>query len=389
MPPQATFSDLVAKSWFVSGTTPSTQLHSEKQVSPPSVRQVGDRPDDNAEHTVRAVCRHEADIDKYRKRSHVRCAPRLNLSLAHTASPKHPKIIPQGPCQQHSMSSASSKATGIASSLSSSLSSALPSATVAAQPTGDPRASTQTIVITTIAVTTTTLLAILAGIYYSGYADDILKAMAKKYYAAKAQAEATALAHTGSEKVQGALKGRYLSPKAHLRTLSLDVTHQPIHSRVLNHDITSHQSPPFVQCSPLPPPSRTILTYCHRVAEEQPSHGRVGARAGEQRSRQGGHGRRCGRREPPAGRSGQKAAVMDRRMERNGGKADNGQRQLASRIRVIGCSARKVRQRHEDGKTRIFRKCWTVVDGYSHVVQCSYLMQSSIWPRKPGMPCAQ
>jgi hypothetical protein len=31
--------------------------------------------------------------------------------------------------------------------------------------------------------------------------------MAKKYYSAKAQAEAMALANTGSEKVQGVLKG--------------------------------------------------------------------------------------------------------------------------------------------------------------------------------------
>lgn len=106
------------------------------------------------------------------------------------------------------MSSASSKATSIASSVSSSLSSALPSVTSASGPASDPQASTQTIVITTIAITTTTLLAVLAGIYYSGYADDILKAMAKQYYSAKAQAEATALAHTSSEKVQGVLKGK-------------------------------------------------------------------------------------------------------------------------------------------------------------------------------------
>jgi predicted methyltransferase len=108
------------------------------------------------------------------------------------------------------MSSASSKASSVASSVSSSLSKAIPSATAAAYETasGKSETSTQTIIFTTIAITTTTILLILAGIYYSGYADDILEAAAKKYYSAKAQAEATALAHTGSEKVQGVLKGK-------------------------------------------------------------------------------------------------------------------------------------------------------------------------------------
>ncbi|KPI45464.1 putative oxido DltE [Cyphellophora attinorum] len=104
------------------------------------------------------------------------------------------------------MSSASSKASSVASSVSSSLSKAIPSATAAAYETGKSQTSTQTIIFTTIAITTTTILLVLAGIYYSGYADDILEAAAKKYYSAKAQAEATALAHTGSEKVQGVLK---------------------------------------------------------------------------------------------------------------------------------------------------------------------------------------
>ena len=103
--------------------------------------------------------------------------------------------------QRLSMSSASSKATSVASSLSASLSSALPSATAAGQPTSASQTSMQTIIIiTTIVITTTTLLGTLAGVYYSGYADDILEAAAKKYYSVKAQAEATALANTGSEK---------------------------------------------------------------------------------------------------------------------------------------------------------------------------------------------
>lgn len=106
------------------------------------------------------------------------------------------------------MSSASSKASSAASSVSSSISKAMPSATGADFTPGASGTSTQTIVITTIVITATTILAILAGIYYSGYADDILEAMAKKYYSAKAQAEAVALANTGSEKVQGVLKGK-------------------------------------------------------------------------------------------------------------------------------------------------------------------------------------
>ena len=44
--------------------------------------------------------------------------------------------------------------------------------------------------------------------YYSGYADDILEAMAKKYYSAKAQTEAAALGKIGNEKAQGFLKGK-------------------------------------------------------------------------------------------------------------------------------------------------------------------------------------
>jgi hypothetical protein len=112
-----------------------------------------------------------------------------------------------GATTSDSMSSASSKASSAASSVSSSLSKAMPSATAAATGTTQSQTSTQTIVVTTIVLTATTILLVLAGIYYSGYADDILEAMAKKYYSAKAQAEAMALANTGSEKVQGVLKG--------------------------------------------------------------------------------------------------------------------------------------------------------------------------------------
>ena len=41
----------------------------------------------------------------------------------------------------------------------------------------------------------------------SGYADDILESLAKKYYAAKAKTQAVALETIGNEKAQGFLKG--------------------------------------------------------------------------------------------------------------------------------------------------------------------------------------
>ena len=84
----------------------------------------------------------------------------------------------------------------------------MPSATATAFETSKSQTSTQAVVFTTIIITATTIVLILAAIYYSGYADDIMKAAAKKYYAFKAQAEVTALANTGNEKVQGVLKGR-------------------------------------------------------------------------------------------------------------------------------------------------------------------------------------
>lgn len=221
--------------------------------------------------------------------------------------------IPTVPCQAHqtlhsplapeqpSMSSASSKATRVASSLSASLSSALPSASAAAagQPTdASSQTSTQTLVITTIAITTTTLLAILAGIYYGGYADDILEGMAKKYYAAKAQAEATALAHTGSEKVQGVLKGT-LFPPLSSRHLNL--------ARALPRGNFDYKALHFP--SARLPRSESALMQPDRIAEGQPRHGRGGTRAGEQRAGRGSRVRGRGRREREAGRWVGKGAV--------------------------------------------------------------------------------
>ena len=70
---------------------------------------------------------------------------------------------------------------------------------------------TFSIVFLTITITTTIIAGVLAAIYYGGYADDILEAMAKKYYAAKAQTEAAALGKIGNEKAQSFLKGTTLA----------------------------------------------------------------------------------------------------------------------------------------------------------------------------------
>ncbi len=105
-----------------------------------------------------------------------------------------------------SAKSAASDASASASSLSATATAAAAKATAAATDAYR-QTSTFTIVITTIAVTTTVIAGILAAIYYSGYADDIGRAMAKKYYEGKAQAEAAALGKMGNEKAQAFLKG--------------------------------------------------------------------------------------------------------------------------------------------------------------------------------------
>ena len=105
-----------------------------------------------------------------------------------------------------SAASAASDASASARSLSATATGAAAQATAAATDAYR-QTSTFTIVITTIAVTTTVIAGILAAIYYSGYADDIGRMMAKKYYEGKAQAEAAALGKIGSEKANAFLKG--------------------------------------------------------------------------------------------------------------------------------------------------------------------------------------
>ena len=48
-----------------------------------------------------------------------------------------------------------------------------------------------------------------AGLYFSGYADDLFVYYAKKFYKAKAKAEATALEQVGEGKAEGFLKGMF------------------------------------------------------------------------------------------------------------------------------------------------------------------------------------
>ena len=52
-----------------------------------------------------------------------------------------------------------------------------------------------------------------AAIYFAGYADDVGRWAAKKYYAGKAQAEITAMGKVGSEKAEGFLKGESMMPR--------------------------------------------------------------------------------------------------------------------------------------------------------------------------------
>jgi hypothetical protein len=52
-----------------------------------------------------------------------------------------------------------------------------------------------------------------AGLYFSGQADDLFVYFAKKYYKAEAKAEEKVLEKAGTDKAEGFLKGIYLSPR--------------------------------------------------------------------------------------------------------------------------------------------------------------------------------
>jgi hypothetical protein len=65
----------------------------------------------------------------------------------------------------------------------------------------------------TVVATIVTVLAIaVAGLYFSGQADDLFVYFAKKFYKAEAKAEEKALEKEGTDKAEGFLKGVYLSP---------------------------------------------------------------------------------------------------------------------------------------------------------------------------------
>jgi len=60
--------------------------------------------------------------------------------------------------------------------------------------------------LTITGVIITVLALAVAGLYFSGYADDLFVYYAKKFYKAKAKAEVTALEHVGEGKAEGFLK---------------------------------------------------------------------------------------------------------------------------------------------------------------------------------------
>jgi hypothetical protein len=115
-----------------------------------------------------------------------------------------------------SISSATKLASAAARDASSKLSPSASSAASAASATASKLASdaeqslsTLSRFSITVAVIVTVLAVVAAGIYFSGYADDVGRWAAKKYYGAKAKAEITAMGKVGSEKAEGFLKGQY------------------------------------------------------------------------------------------------------------------------------------------------------------------------------------
>jgi hypothetical protein len=62
----------------------------------------------------------------------------------------------------------------------------------------------------TVAVLITLLAVAAAAVYFAGYADDVGKMLAKRYYGAQARAEATMLGKVGAGKAEEFLKGEYL-----------------------------------------------------------------------------------------------------------------------------------------------------------------------------------
>jgi hypothetical protein len=117
------------------------------------------------------------------------------------------------------VSSASKDASIFLSRGSSSVSSALSSASAkASAATADGLNSANEAVksnwssLTIVAVIITVLATAIAGLYFSGQADDLFVYLAKKYYKAEAKAEEKALEKAGTEKAETFLKGTSTCP---------------------------------------------------------------------------------------------------------------------------------------------------------------------------------
>jgi hypothetical protein len=75
--------------------------------------------------------------------------------------------------------------------------------------------------LTIAAIIVTALAVAVAGLYFSGQADDLFVYFAKKYYKAEAKAEEKVLEKAGTDKAEGFLKGMYLSPRFGMNGVSM------------------------------------------------------------------------------------------------------------------------------------------------------------------------
>jgi hypothetical protein len=105
-----------------------------------------------------------------------------------------------------SLSSASAKASAVAAD-------GLNSASEAAK--------TRLGALTLVAIVITVLAMAVAGLYFSGQADDLFVYFAKKYYKAEAKTEEKALEKAGTDKAEGFLKGIYLSLRFGMNGVSM------------------------------------------------------------------------------------------------------------------------------------------------------------------------
>ena len=108
-----------------------------------------------------------------------------------------------------SASSASASAASAASAASKSMSTASAKASAAAADAlhyNDGRSTGLTLLMA-CAIVITVSAVVLGGIYFSGYADDLMVYYAKKFYEAKAKTEMAAMEKLGEGKAQDFLKG--------------------------------------------------------------------------------------------------------------------------------------------------------------------------------------